>query len=128
MPNASLADKLKVWQTCLSAMQPRLEKLVHLQGEHAGLLAVIQEIERLLVVEEEHNFNLRETVGKRRELERQGRELFGRIDFGLRSHHGKKSVELRQYGIDPLAEPTRRRKKGEPPPEKPPAPAAAASA
>jgi hypothetical protein len=124
MPNASLADKLKVWQTCLSAMQPRLEKLVHLQGEHAELLAAIQEIERLLVVEEEHTFNLRETISKRQELERQGRELFGRIDFGLRSHHGKKSVELRQYGIDPLAEPTRRKKEDET--KKPPAPAAAA--
>ena len=124
MPNSSLADKLKFWQTCLSAMAPHLEKMEHLRDEHTDLTTVLQGIERLLVEEEGHNSNLRETVRKRRDLERQGRELFGRIDFGLRSHHGKKSQELRQYGIDPLAEPTRRKKEDEA--KKQPAPAAAA--
>jgi len=124
MPNSSLADKLKLWQTCLSAMEPHLEKMEHLRDEHTELATVVQGIARFLVDEEGHNFNLRETIRKRRDLERQGRELFGRIDFGLRSHHGKKSQELRQYGIDPLAEPTRRKKEDEA--LKPPAPVAAA--
>ena len=125
MPDTSLADKLKTWQTCTSAMAPRLEQLEHLRKEHTDLLAVIQGIQSFLVEEEGHSSNLRDTVRKRRELERQGRELYGRIDFGLRSHHGKKSQELRQYGLDPFAEPSRRRKKGEEQEKTPPRAAAA---
>ncbi len=126
MPNTSLADKLKAWQVCATAMAPQLEeRLAHLGVEHTALLAVIQGIEAFLVEEELHRSNVHDTVRKRRELERQGTKLFGRIDFGLRSHHGKDSQELRQYGIDPLTPPTRRRRREEEP-EPPATPPAAA--
>jgi hypothetical protein len=70
MPDTSLADKLKRWQTCISAMAARLEEIPHLKDEHSELSAVLQGIEAFLVEEELHNANLRATIRKRRELER----------------------------------------------------------
>jgi hypothetical protein len=132
MPNTSIADRLRTWQTCTQAMAPRLGDFEFLRDEHTELSSILAEVQQLLVEEDRHEGELRKAVRRRQQLDQRGRDLYGRIDVGLRSHFGKKSQELRQFGLEPLAEPRRRGAAEtppppageEPPPPEPPAPAA----
>lgn len=121
MPDSSLADKITRWKNLTATTTPRLGEFPHLSDEHAELLAAVQLIEALAVDEDLHTSRLRTATERRREAQERCVDLAARITNGLLSHFGKKSQELRQFGIGPLV-PRARRKKGEAePPAVPPA-------
>ena len=119
MPETSLADKLKNWKGLVEAMRPRLaDELSHLTQEHALLEAVVKEIEALDRQEDLHTSRLRDSTHKRQELERRGVEAKGRIQAGLQARYGKRSDLLHEFGLKPLATPTRVKKEPQPEPPK----------
>ncbi len=126
MPDTSLADKLKTWNFLVTTMEPDLEDLSFLRDEHEALKVVVAEIESLNAEEEAHTSRQREATRRRSDAERRGAEIYGRIAFILRGHHGKRSERLIKYGLAPHATRRRRSRDGQgnnqPPP---PAPAAA---
>ncbi len=121
MPDTSLADKITRWKTLTDAVAPRLEEVPFLSDEHTDLRAAVEAIEALKVDEDLHTARLRTATERRREAEARCTDLAARITTGLQSHFGKRSQDLRQFGIGPLSR--RRRTKDEPPPA-PPTPTA----
>jgi hypothetical protein len=113
MPDTSLADKLKTWNFVVTTMEPDLEELSFLREEHEALKTVVAEIEALDAEEEAHTSRQREANRKRTDAERRGTEIYGRIAFILRGHHGKKSQRLIKYGLAPLATRKRRSRDGQ---------------
>ena len=119
MPVTSLADKVTNWKSLVAAVTPRLGEFPHLGEDHGELTTVVSSIEALVVEEDLHTMRLREATRRRRELEKQAVDLRGRLVTGLQSFFGKRSQELRQFGIDPLLPNTRRKKEEEPAPPQP---------
>ena len=119
MPETSLADKITRWKSLGEAVAPRLDEFAHLQEDHTELLGAVRSIEALMVEEDLHNSRLRGATAKRRETEARCIDLAARVVTGLQSHFGKRSQELRQFGVEPLLPPDRE-KKAEAPPTSPP--------
>ncbi len=115
MPETSIADKVTRWKSLADAMRPRLEEFPHLKEEHGELVAAVEAIEALIVDEDAYTARLRDTIARRRETQTRCVDIASRCTMGLQSHFGKRSQELRQFGIGPLSR--RRRKKGEEEPE-----------
>jgi hypothetical protein len=123
MPLSSRADRLTYWKGLVDSMTPRLEEFAHLKEEH-GVLREQSELAAALTVEADRlNGLLREVNQKLKEAEKRCQDYAARCVNGLQSHLGKRSPELRQFGIGPLTA-GRRKKEEEPPaPTTPPAPA-----
>ncbi len=121
MPATSLADKITLWKNLVGAVTPRLQEFPHLGNDHGELTTVVTTIEALVVEEDLHTARLREATRRRRDLERQGVDLRARLVTGLQSFFGKRSQELRQFGVDPLLPNVRRRREEEEVPQPPPA-------
>lgn len=115
MPEATLGEKLNRWKTLADAMAPPLDEFPHLRDDSLELRSAVQTIEALMVEEDLHESRLRGTTSRRREIEARCLDHAARIVTGLQSHFGKRSQELRQFGIDPLLPANRKKKDDEPP-------------
>lgn len=125
MADSSLADKVTRWKSLAKSLAHRLDEVPHLKKTHAELQAAVAAIETLMVDEDRYNGLLREAVQTRRDTEVLCIDLAGRIVTGVQSVFGKRSPELLQFGIDPLALGGGRRKAEEeepPPAPEPPSP------
>lgn len=109
MPETSIADKVTRWRSLADAMQSRIVEYPQLAEEHAELAAEVAKMEALIVTEDAFTARLRDTFAKRRETEIRCLDMAARCTTGLQSHYGKRSQELRHFGIGPLL-PRRRRK------------------
>ncbi|HEX5761038.1 MAG TPA: hypothetical protein VF121_17760 [Thermoanaerobaculia bacterium] len=109
MPETSIADKVTRWKTLADAMRTRLEEFPQLAEEHAELVGEVAKMEALIVTEDAFTARLRDTFAKRRETETRCLDMAARCTTGLQSHYGKRSQELRHFGIGPLL-PRRKRK------------------
>lgn len=111
MPETSIADKITRWKSLADAMRPRLEEFPHLKEEHTELVTAVQSMEALIVDEDAFTARLRDTIVKRRDTQTRCVDIAARCITGLQSRYGKRSQDLRTFGIGPLSR--RRRKKEE---------------
>jgi hypothetical protein len=88
-------------------LQPEQRKVAEHPASRCRVLALVAEQGPLEVVDHAARS---EAVLLDQPLERQGVDLRARLVTGLQSFFGKRSQELRQFGIDPLLPAVRRRR------------------
>jgi hypothetical protein len=96
-----------------------LQSLTDFQSQ---LEAWLNEARALEVQQELDTSRLRKTTELRRQIRRRGVDLRGRAAAHLQGHFGKKSQDLREFGLQPRRDPRPAAKTGPPGPEVTPPP------
>lgn len=115
MPGITFAKTVATCELLKSALEPLLEQMPHLAGEHKELEAFLNEVKNLTVRQSDLTGELRQVVRQRRETELRGQDLRSRVASQIRGKLGFKSDELLKFGISPRRKPRRKPDDGEVP-------------
>jgi len=120
MAGYTLAKYIADWDLLLGALKPRLGDLPHLNTHSKELEGLLAEARSLDQEQQSLRGQLQDTVKRRRNIERRGRDLRSRLAAQLRGALGFDNDTLLGFGVPPRRA---RRKKAAteptPPPENP---------
>src|SRR5690242_12854783 len=101
MPGITFAKTVATCELLKSALEPLLEQMPHLAGEHKELEAFLNEVKNLTVRQSDLTGELRQVIKQRRDAELRGQDLRSRVASQIRGKLGFKNDELLKFGIAP---------------------------
>ncbi len=109
MAGYTLAKYIADWDLLLGALRPRLADLPYLNPHSQELESLLAEARSLDQEQQDLRGRLQDTVKRRREVERRGRDLRTRLAAQLRGALGFDNDTLLGFGVPPRR-PARRKK------------------
>jgi hypothetical protein len=113
-----LAKFISDWELLNTALQPHLADMPYLTERAKELETLIAQAKVMDVKQQDLRGALQETVRQRKELEKQGKTLKGRLAASLQSNLGFENQTLLSFGIKPRR-PRRKKTAKEPTPPAP---------
>ena len=122
MAGIAFAKTVADCELLMKALEPLLEGMPHLSGEHTELASFLDEVKTLNLRQSDLTGALRQVTRQRRAAELRGQDLRSRVAAQIRGKLGFTNEELLKFGIVPRRRSQRR--KPEAPPVTPAPPTA----